>query len=129
MTEPEAGTKWRIRQAGSLTAEQRDREGLIRVPQLGQDREAAVYAPREPAEGAGPRAMPSPGSESIAPGALRPSRRGATGRIASRSWRAPVKADRRTEPGRLCVRHQRRCLHPALAPGCACSRGAGAGPC
>jgi hypothetical protein len=44
--EPEAGTKWSIRQAGALTAEHTDLEGLIGPQLLGQHREEAVCALR-----------------------------------------------------------------------------------
>ena len=104
MTEPEAGTKWNVRQAGSLTAEHRDRDGLIRVPRLGQNREAAVYALRAPDTKAGPGARPSQTAERIAPGAT-------CHRSTSPGGRAPLTAaPRGPRQARLsCSAHPDRC--------------------
>ena len=92
MTEPEAGTKWSVRQAGSLTAEQEDRDELIRAPRLGQNREAAVCALRARALAARPGANPSQAAE-----------------------RTPTEACRTTPPGVLRVHLPRRRWHLPLA--------------
>jgi hypothetical protein len=139
VTEPEAGTKWRIRQAGSLTAKHRDRDGQVGVPRLGQNREAAGRARQMVALQAQAGCGAPESGKRLPRVAIRPSLQAPRGKIAAASCRGvlagirsclprkPIQDALVLLPGVLPANRRQRGATLFRSPSRACSRAEGGG--